>query len=177
TQFIRRHRMVEFQYQRQNQTVKHYTVKPVGLVFSEFYFYLVGYIKGLDKPYPAIFRLDKIDAISPLKETFDIPYSSRFEEGAFKNRIQFMYAGEVVKITFRFWGLSLEAVLDRLPTARIIEQHEKEAIVEANIYGKGIKMWFLSQMDYLEVLSPASLRTEMAQTIRNMLAIYERTEG
>lgn len=173
TQYIQQHRIISFQYQRQNLTVKQYVLKPVGLVFSEFYFYLIGYIKDLDKPYPAIFRLDKVDVIKPTKEHFNIPYSSRFEEGAFKNRIQFMYAGEVMKIAFRFWGSSLEAVLDRLPTARIKEQNGKEAVVEADIYGKGIKMWLLSQMEYLEVLSPASFRAEMKQTIRNMLAVYD----
>ena len=32
-----------------------------------------------------------------------------------------MRAGSLMKITFRSWGPSLEAVLDRLPTAKVIE--------------------------------------------------------
>ena len=52
-----------------------------------------------------------------------------------------MYAGELMKIKFRFNGPSPQAVLDRLPTATIHSQTRSEAIVEAEVYGKGIKMW------------------------------------
>jgi hypothetical protein len=147
------------------------------LIFSDFYFYLIAYIKGLDKPYPAIFRLDKISELKQTKEIFDFPYADRFEEGVFKNRIQFMYSGELMKITFKFWGSSLDAVLDRLPTARIKEKNNKQAIVKAEVFGTGIKMWLLSQMEYLEVIGPESFRREMARTIKSMWNIYKNEEG
>jgi len=84
-----------------------------------------------------------------------------------------MRSGPIIRIRFRFWGQSLEAVLDRLSTARVLEQEGKTAVVEVEVFGTGIKMWLLSQAQFLEVISPDWFRAEMQQTIRDMLSIYE----
>lgn len=170
--YIRQQRVLKISYQRQDKVLKKYEVKPVGLVFSEFYFYLIAYIKDMDKPFPAIFRLDRISELIQTKETFTFPYVDRFEEGLLENRIQFMYSGELMKITFRFWGASLDAVLDRLPTARIKGKSDKGTIIEAEVFGTGIKMWLLSQMEFLEVLGPKSFREDMIRTIKKMYSVY-----
>ena len=39
----------------------------------------------------------------------------------------------------------VEPVLDRLPTAQIISQKDHEYTISAEVYGKGIVMWLLSQ--------------------------------
>lgn len=44
-----------------------------------------------------------------------------------------MYGGRLQKIKFWFHGDSVEAVLDRLPTARIIEQGEKGYLISADL--------------------------------------------
>ena len=51
---------------------------------------------------------------------------------------------------FRYSGPSIEAVLDRLPTARILSQDENGWTVEAEAFGKGIEMWLRSQGDFIE---------------------------
>lgn len=43
---------------------------------------------------------------------------------------------------------------------------------EAEVYGKGILMWLLSQGSRVEVLKPESLREEMRQTLEEMLRKY-----
>lgn len=53
---------------------------------------------------------------------FFIPYSNRFEEGEFRKRIQFMYGGKLQNITFMYYGSDVDSVLDRLPTAKILEK-------------------------------------------------------
>ena len=55
-----------------------------------------------------------------------------------------MYGGKLQKIRFRYTGPSIEAVLDRLPTAKIKEKTDGW-IVEAEVFGKGIDMWLRSQ--------------------------------
>ena len=57
-----------------------------------------------------------------LDEHFRIPYSGRFEEGEFRKRVQFMYGGRLERLRFHYSGPSLESVLDRLPTAKVISQ-------------------------------------------------------
>ena len=73
----------------------------------------------------------------------------------------------------KFYGENPEPILDRLPTARVIEQHDKECIIEAEVYGKGVIMWILSQGSKVEVLRPEGMREEMKQILQNMLKLYE----
>ena len=74
-----------------------------------------------------------------------MPYKDRFQEGEFRKRVQFMYGGKLERIKFKYTGPSIEAVLDRLPTAEILSQDEEGWIVEAEVFGKGIDMWLQSQ--------------------------------
>ena len=76
-----------------------------------------------------------------------------------------MYTGELISIQFKFWGSSLEAILDRLPTAKIIDQYQEEGktitVLAAEVYGEGIKRWLLSQKEFVEVIRPESYRRDM----------------
>ena len=129
-------------------------VKPLAITFSEFYFYLIAMIDDpeLEKcfdsiydRYPTIYRIDRIRNLKVLDEHFRIPYRDRFEEGEYRKRIQFMYSGKLRKVKFRYTGLSIEAVLDRLPTAKILEEDENGYVVEAEVFGDGIDMWIRGQ--------------------------------
>lgn len=162
-----------------NEQVKR-IVEPVALIFSEYYFYLNAYIveknEGDDYvhkyDYPAIFRIDRIVNYRTTGEKYKILYTNRFEEGEFRKRIQFMYAGKLMRIQLRFTGENPEAVLDRLPTAKVLARTEEGYIIEAEVYGKGIMMWLLSQGSRVEVLKPEFLRQEMKRTLKEMLGNY-----
>lgn len=179
---IRESRALELTYQRQDQNEPPVTrlVEPVSLLFSEYYFYLNAYIAQADNrgrlertyDYPAVFRVDRVLTIRPRGEKFQLPYSNRFQEGEFRKRVQFMYPGELMQVVFRYSGASVESILDRLPTAKIRRQDERGWELQAEVYGKGILMWLLSQGEQIEVLSPASLRQEMIRTLEEMLAKY-----
>ena len=128
-------------------------LKPVGIMFSEFYFYLTAFIVSDEKPetlYPTIYRIDRIVDMVITSEHFRVPYAERFEEGEFRKRIQFMQGGELQKIKFYFHGPSIEAILDRLPTAQILKQDEKGYLVQAEVFGKGVDMWLRTQGDWVE---------------------------
>ena len=159
---IREHRVVELTY---TGTHKHTTrtrrVHPVGLLFSEYYFYLAAFIEDIDKDEhfenpqdrsPTIYRVDKIDGFTVTQEHFDIPYRDRFQEGEMRKRIQFMYGGKLQKLRFQYTGPSLEAVLDRLPTARVVQELPDGKLIEAEVFGKGIDMWLRSQGDWVQLV-------------------------
>lgn len=171
---IENHNLVEMSYVRQDSEKREYILKPLGLIFKEFYFYLIGEIVGINKGYKTVFRVDRINSYNITQEKFTIPYRDRFEEGEFNKRIQFMYTGELLKIQFKFWGDSLEAILDRLPTAKVIyyDKKDNKPILEAEVYGEGVKRWILSQKEFLEVLRPESYRNEIKETIKKMYNIY-----
>ena len=127
-------------------------IQPVGIMFSEYYFYLCAYICQSEEnpdfprhPFPTTYRIDRIDSYEILEDHFTVPYAERFEEGEFRKRIQFMFGGELRKIRFKYTGLSIEAVLDRLPTAEIVDHDESGWTIEAEVYGDGVDMWLRSQ--------------------------------
>lgn len=183
---IKEHNLLEIKYSKADApevTVKR-VIEPVGILFSEYYFYLNAYIVELNEDgkythkydYPAIFRLDRIKSFKKNGQKFQIPYSSRFEEGEFRKRIQFMYAGKLMKIKLKYYGKNPEPILDRLPTAKVIQQEEDGTVIEAEVYGKGIVMWLLSQGDRIEVLKPDLLRKEMKEQLLKMLDRYQGEE-
>lgn len=156
-------------------------VEPMAILFSEYYFYLNAYIvhpaengEGFVHTYnfPAIFRIDRIDSFKELSEHFHVDYANRFQEGEFRKQIQFMYAGELLNVRFRFFG-NPEPVLDRIPMAAVIEKKDDSVIIQARVFGKGIMMWLLSQGDRVEVLSPEHFREEMKAKLKAMLLRYQ----
>ncbi len=42
-----------------------------------------------------------------------------------------MYGGKLRKVKFRYKGYSVEAILDRLPTAQIISEDNGEYVIQA----------------------------------------------
>ena len=144
--------IITFDYERQDGKVTHRKVKPLSIMFSEYYFYLVAWFADESKDYPAVFRIDRISNIVCNGEKFKIPYAERFEDGEFRKRVQFMYSGPLKTIRFRFSGPSLEAILDRIPTAQIIEQRDGITTLKAECYGEGILMWLRTQGENVEIL-------------------------
>lgn len=147
-------------------------IYPQGIMFSEYYFYLIGFIEGRSDEYPTIFRVDRIKELIITDKKFKVEHSKRFQDGEFRKLIQFMQTGELERIKFRFTGGSIEAVLDKLPNAKIVREKQGEYIVEAKMFGKGIKMWILSQGESVEVLEPDNFRQEIVKTIEGMKMLY-----
>lgn len=160
---IRAHKEIKITYMRQSGDDVSRVLKPVGIMFSEFYFYLVGFIdkeNQLEKikfevendPFPTIYRIDRIKEYTVTDTHFNVPYQNRFEEGEFRKRVQFMYGGKLQKIKFWYKGPSVEAVLDRLPTAKILQHDGNDYLISAEVFGKGINMWLRSQGDMVEMV-------------------------
>lgn len=165
---IKEHQYIEIKYQGiQGSTIKTRKLKPLAIMFSEYYFYLAAFIDDdrvkenfnvLNDSFPTIYRIDRIQGLKVLEERYRIPYSDRFEEGEFRKRIQFMYGGTLRKIKFEYFGFSVESVLDRLPTAKI-EKTEKSSdgkrnvyTISAEVFGDGIDMWLRSQGENIKIL-------------------------
>lgn len=161
-QAVRQHKVLEVEYQKlKENAVVTRLLEPVGLMFSEYYFYLVAFIRHIDQENlsehpedlsPTIYRLDRIQSFRETGERFSPAYAGRFQEGEFRKRVQFMYGGKLQTVKFLYTGPSIEAVLDRLPTARILEEREGAYTVEAEVFGNGIDMWLRSQGDFVRPL-------------------------
>ncbi|MEX3744016.1 MULTISPECIES: helix-turn-helix transcriptional regulator [Lysinibacillus] len=170
---IQKKKIIKIDYLRECETIpREKILKPLAVIFSEYYFYLIAYDNKHEKDSPIVYRVDRIQHFLELNQKFQIPYAERFQEGEFRKRIQFMHAGELMRIKFVFKGASPQAVLDRLPTAKIVSKKDGQCLFEAEVFGRGIKMWLLSQGANIEVLEPIELREEIIETIQSMQQNY-----
>lgn len=162
-QAVRNCRCIEIDYKRTiDKSVVTRKVKPAAIMFSEYYFYLTAFIDNeeirkdfdvINDAFPTIYRIDRIERLKILDEGFYIPYSSRFEEGEFRKRVQFMYGGKLQKVKFKYSGSDIDAILDRLPTAVVLNEDHGIYTVSAEVFGKGIDMWIRSQGDLIEMIT------------------------
>ena len=170
---IQKKKVIKIDYLREGEAIPTEKIlKPLAVIFSEYYFYLIAYNHKVEKDLPIVYRVDRIQHIQELEQKFQIPYTERFQEGEFRKRIQFMHAGELLRMKFIFKGTSPQAVLDRLPTANIVSKKDEQYLFEAEVFGHGIKMWLLSQGANIEVLEPIELREEIIETIQSMQQNY-----
>lgn len=171
---IKEHKKLQITYERLTEPKhKERVVEPVGIMFSDYYFYLTAFIPEKHTKNPTIYRIDRLTDYKILNEKFNVPYSNRFEEGEFRKRVQFMYGGDLLKVELKYSGESVESILDRLPTAEIIETGKDGTVIRAEVFGRGIKPWILSQTNRIEVLKPQELREEMKELINDMAKKYE----
>ena len=161
-QAIRNCHYIEIDYFRmKDKAVVKRKVKPAAIMFSEYYFYLTAFIDDeevrkdfdvINDSFPTIYRIDRLKKLKLLDEKFHIPYSSRFEEGEFRKRIQFMYGGKLHKLKFKYSGIDIDAILDRLPTATTLTEEDGIYTVQAEVFGNGIDMWLRSQESNITLL-------------------------
>lgn len=157
SKYITRQEIISINYTTKEGKSKVHRIKPVSIMFSEYYFYIVSFMADkFVEDGPTIFRIDRIKKLQGTGENFEVPYLNRFEDGEFRKRVQFMLSGKLRTVKFEYTGI-LEVVQDRLPTAEVIEQSKMEDgtgkyIITAEAYGKGIDMWLKSQGDKVRVV-------------------------
>jgi len=179
---------ITISYYKMDRTLSDKRIQPVSLMFSEYYFYLIAYYIGkYDEP--RYFRVDRIKSIIGHRKQFDteqvtgfdegellrrsdIGQAPSYDEGDLRRRNQFMFYGKLRRIRFWYTGPSVQAVLDRLPTAKIIEHGQEKYLLEAEVYGDGIKMFLLSQGVWVKVVEPEEFKKEMGDTTREIAKLY-----
>lgn len=163
---------ISIDYYRMDRKWVTHRLRPASVMFTDYYFYLIAFfVEGkTEKPY--YFRIDRIRQITVHRKKFGTEDAPAFDEGLLRRRSLFMWPGELRTIRFEFTGPSLQAVLDKLPTAKVIDRQEKKYLIEAETYGNGIKMWLLSQGSWVKVLAPRDFVEEMKAEIEKMHSRY-----
>lgn len=163
---------ISIEYYRMDRKWVTHRLRPASVMFNDFYFYLIAFVTEgkVNKPY--YFRLDRIKHVTEHRKKFDVAEIPDFDEGLLRKRSLFMWPGKLQTIRFEFSGPSVQAVLDKLPTAKIIERiGGNKYLIEAETYGDGIKMWLLSQGSWVKVVAPNELvevmRSELIKTLEN----------
>jgi len=169
---ISERREITLEYTRTDRVIVSHRLRPASVMFTDYYFYLIAFpVEGnLEKP--LYFRVDRIKHITEHRKQFSAN-EGEFDEGLLRQRSLFMWPGKLRTIRFEFTGPSVQAVLDKLPTARIIERDGGKYIIEAEVYGDGIKMWLLSQGNWVKVIGPEEFVSEIREEIAALQHMYE----
>lgn len=171
--YIQDKKLITITYYKMNRDKVKHKIFPVSLMFSEYYFYLIAYKcddEILDTP--TYFRVDRITDMTVHREQMNTNKKLEFDEGLLRRRSQLMWPGPLRKIHFEFSGPSLQAILDKLPTAKIIDKYDGKHLIEAEVYGNGIKMFLLSQGSWVKVVAPQEFVDEMKIEIEKMQSLY-----
>ena len=170
---ITEHREISIEYYKMDRSYVTHRIKPVSVMFSDYYFYLIAFKAEDEENKPVYFRTDRIRHITEHRKKFVLEHGEGFDEGLLRKRSLFMWPGPLRTIRFEFSGPSVQAVLDKLPTAKIIERlGGNKYLIEAEVYGDGIKMWILSQGSWVKVTEPQELICDIKQKISIMHAMY-----
>lgn len=173
TKCINKHIEISVDYYKSDRTLVKRKIKPIAITFSDYYFYLIAYISGKDDWKPIYYRIDRIINITEHRSHFKLKKEHNFDEGELRNKIQYMFPGIERKIKFSYEGPSVQAVLDKLPTAKIVDVEGNKKIIEAEIYGTGINMFLLSQGSKVKVLEPKDFVDEFYNEVEKMLNLYK----
>ena len=163
--YITKQEIISISYTTKEGKSRVHRIKPVSIMFSEYYFYIVSFMADkFVEDGPTIFRIDRIKRLKGTGENFEIPYLERFEDGEFRKRVQFMLSGKLRTVKFEYTGI-LEVVQDRLPTAEVVEQSTLEDgtekyIITTEVYGNGIDMWLRSQGDKVKVIGEKEIEVK-----------------
>lgn len=169
---IERRREISIDYYKMDRSYVTHRLQPASLMFSDYYFYLIAF-KAEDKERkPTYFRVDRIKHITEHRKRFAQSEAGEFDEGLLRRRSLLMWPGKLRTVQFEFTGPSVQAVLDKLSTARIIEREGRKYLLEAEVYGDGIKMWLLSQGSWVKVTEPQEFVEEMKAEIERMRERY-----
>lgn len=147
-------------------------IMPVAITFSDYYYYLIAYRCDENDWKPLYYRVDRIVNVIEHRRHFVIDKEHDFDEGELQNKIQYMFPGEYRKIRFEYSGVSVQAILDKIPTAKIVDKIGDTKIIEAETFGTGINMFLLSQGSRIKALYPPAFVEEMKDEIINMCKLY-----
>lgn len=173
SKYISERKEITIEYTKIDNLKVKRTIHPIAIVFSEYYFYLIAYRADKEDYKPLYYRLDRITNVIVHRKKFTIPNIYNFDEGELKEKIHFMMYGEFRKIKFEYMGKNVQAILDKIPTAKIIENDGNKYTLVAEVYGVGINKFLLSQGSTIKVLEPKELIDELKEEIKKLNQFYD----
>lgn len=171
---VRRGKAVSIVYKRLDGKQVCRKLYPIATVFSAYYFYLMACMAEETDSDVVYYRIDRISEMKILDEPVPLDIEERRKKETARMYVQNMFMGERTKIRFLYTGPSVQAVLDRFPTAKIVKQNENGVEISAMVeYSRGTIMELLSQGSWIKVLAPERLIRDLEKELETMAEIYE----
>lgn len=184
---VKEQRVIRIGYTKKGGELVQRDLEPLGIIFSENYFYLAGNLRDFDKQNfhikgdenPTMYRVDRIDELEVLDDRYQIAEAKRFKEGEYRKRIQFMFGGALYHLKFYVKSFALEFLKDKLGMAKVSDcpDPDYDYQVEAEMFGQGILMWLMGQGDGIKLVEPQELVDKMREKAEKLCQLYTGSEN
>ncbi|MBD5146001.1 MAG: WYL domain-containing protein [Ruminococcus sp.] len=146
-------RYMKIVYIRQDGSETERVIKPAGIMFSEFYFYLSAFSENANSGSMIIsaYRIDMIRRFEVLDRHFDVP--DGFDEIGFRSRMQFADGGKLRRIKLLCQEKNAADVLDRFPASSIAGRTDEGVVLITEVFGDGMDAWAKSRGNDIEILN------------------------
>jgi len=164
---------VEFEYYKYDinkklKLEKTKKVSPYAILCENEFYYLIAYNEKFNEL--SYFRLDRIKNI----KSTEIP--SVKTNQSIKDFVQssvYMFGGERNVIKLKCDMLILDAVIEKFGTNIEIQKIDNNHFkVKLYVCPKGLKMWIMQYLNYVEILKPLSVREELIDNLKEILKKY-----
>ena len=159
---------------------KEFVVSPYALLWSNDHYYLISNHAKYNNLMHT--RIDRMRHVKLLKE--DVrgfsevsPYRSVFDSADYAGKLFNMFSGDLQQIEFICSNEILEEILDRFGSAAEIRKclDDDHFQLKANVtVSEGLVSWVMQFSDKIEVVEPTTLRNQMRERAKKVLAIYNR---
>lgn len=156
-----------------------YTVSPYQMAVNGGRYYLIANTDGHNDA--SHYRVDRIRDIELLPD--DIAKPTREVKGlendlnlsAYMAEHIYMHAGENERVTFRIPRKYLSDVMDWFDgeDLRFTDENDREVTVAVRVNHSAMKYWALQYCSFVEILSPQSLRDEVAELLSDAVKKYQ----
>lgn len=172
---LRSGKEISITYKRIDEKTIERTLYPIAVIYSDCYFYLLACRADKENSAMIYYRVDRIQTVNSSDRQVPFNIMDRQKKEAARLYTQNMFMGEQTRIRFLYTGPSVEAILDRFPTAKILWQDENGAELSAMVeYGRGTLMKLMEQGKWVKVLSPERVVKDMREEMGVIWGMYEK---
>jgi predicted DNA-binding transcriptional regulator YafY len=166
-------------YSYSSNAVSERVIDPYALTYRRRAWYLVAFCH--ERKDTLLFRTNRIKTLEYTGKTFSRPSNFSLKEYMAKSwQAMRGYKGEETEVVVKFDPRIAPLIkeVDWHPTQRIEDLSDGSILYTVTVSGtKEISLWILSYGQEAEVLSPASLRDELAAVAEKMYQRYRRTQS
>lgn len=162
---------------KMHDTGKDYVASPYQMVASGGHYYLLGNLDKYDDV--AYYRIDKMtnvvvldEKVKPQKDIVGLEGQLNLSKHMAEHI--YMFCGETVNVTLKTTPTMMDALVDWFgKDFKILKSSEKELEIMVRCNENAMFCWALQYGPYVEVVSPARLREDLAREIKKMNDKYQ----
>ncbi|WP_296874794.1 WYL domain-containing protein [Thomasclavelia sp.] len=172
---IKDNRLTEVYHTNGNLNEETYMISPYQILVRNSIYYLVGYFNKR-KDSLSVYRVDRMRLVMNQRGRFE-EISKRYDiVKEFENNVNMFFSNEHIDLIIIFNRRVIREVVSQFGKDIIVRRIDKER-VEARIFNvalsDGLIGWLMMLQNKVEVVAPSSLRINVKNRLRSMLAMYD----